>query len=212
MNRADVVQEILNRIRGKTYLEIGVSTGESFLPIRARNKVAVDPQFRIPRAKKLRFARNLFSRTRYFEVASDVFFAEHAGFLSGRGVDVALIDGLHTYVQSLRDAENCLRYLNGRGVIVMHDCSPATEAEAKLCGDVWKTIVHLRAARHDLRVFVLNCDYGLGIVARCQPEGKRLDVPVSRISQLSYHDLARNRARYLNLKGPSYLEAFLARL
>ena len=61
----------------------------------------------------------------------------------------------------------------------MHDCCPTTpsmafpaksfaEAEAQnmnlpgwtsdWCGDVWKTIVHLRSSRNDLAVAVLDCD------------------------------------------------------
>lgn len=30
-------------------------------------------------------------------------------------------------------------------------------------GDVWKSIVHLRSIRPDLRVAVLDCDSGVGI-------------------------------------------------
>lgn len=214
MNRADLVQKILDRIRGKTYLEIGVLKGESFLAIRARHKIGVDPNVRIPRTKKLRYWRNLFSRTRYFEMTSDAFFAEHADVLSEHGVDVALIDGLHTYEQSLRDVENCLNVLNPRGAILTHDCSPGTEDEAAagMCGDVWKTIVHLRATRDDLRVCVLNCDYGLGIITLGAPEGKRLGIPVEEIAKLGYPDLVRNRPDYVNLRPPSSLNEILAEL
>ena len=37
-------------------------------------------------------------------------------------IDIAFIDGLHTYEQSLSDARNCLRYLNHDGYIIFHDC------------------------------------------------------------------------------------------
>jgi len=96
-------------------------------------------------------------------------------------LDVVLIDGLHTYSQSLRDFVHSLKWLKDGGVIMMHDCNPASEAAAypanslaHACslnlpgwtnnwnGDVWKTIAHLRASRNDLHIFTLAGDFGLG--------------------------------------------------
>ena len=37
-------------------------------------------------------------------------------------------------------------------------------------GDVWKAIVYLRSTRPDLRVAVLKCDLGVGIVRKGSPE------------------------------------------
>ncbi len=63
-------------------------------------------------------------------MTSDEFFANPPEILIEKGIDLAFIDGLHTYEQSLRDVENCLKYLNPDGIIVMHDCLPSSEAEA----------------------------------------------------------------------------------
>jgi hypothetical protein len=57
-------------------------------------------------------------------MTSDAFFASQTAFLAQRGIDVALIDGLHCYGQVVRDVENTLRYLRDDGVIVLHDCKP----------------------------------------------------------------------------------------
>ncbi|WP_260860727.1 class I SAM-dependent methyltransferase [Mycobacterium tilburgii] len=62
--------------------------------------------------------------THYFETTSDAFFANETAFLEQRGIDVALIDGLDTYPQAMRDVENTLRYLRDDGVIFLHDCNP----------------------------------------------------------------------------------------
>ncbi|MBT8339273.1 MAG: glycosyltransferase [Desulfatitalea sp.] len=43
LKRWDVIQAVLDRIQGHTYLEIGIDRGESFRRIRARRKVGVDP-------------------------------------------------------------------------------------------------------------------------------------------------------------------------
>ena len=89
----------------------------------------------------------------------------------------------------MRDVENTLRYLRDDGVIVLHDCNPANASiacpatsyadfraqhrwwnllwvHASWSGDVWKAIVQLRSTRHDLRIAVLNCDHGVGIIRK----------------------------------------------
>jgi len=162
-----------------------------------------------------------------FEAISDSFFANETAFLEQHGVDVALIDGLHNYGQVVRDVENTLRYLRDDGIIVLHDCNPAHASVAcpvtskadfraqnhwwrfAWSGDVWKAIVYLRSTRHDLRVAVLKCDFGVGVVRKGLPES-RLSYSAAQIDALNYADLAADRERLLNLKPPRYLGEFLA--
>jgi hypothetical protein len=74
---------------------------------------------------------------------------------------------------------------------------------------VWKATVHLRSTRHDLRVAVLNCDCGVGVVRKGFPESG-LSYSAVQIEALNYADLAADRERLLNLKPPAYLGEFLA--
>ena len=68
---------------------------------------------------------------RYYEMPSDEFFKQHAaGLFTQQAVDICLVDGMHEYHYALRDVENALRYLQQDGVIIMHDCNPASAAEA----------------------------------------------------------------------------------
>jgi hypothetical protein len=75
-------------------------------------------------------------------------------------------------------------------------------------GDVWKAIVHLRSTRDDLRIAVLNCDFGVGVIRKGLPESK-LSYSEAEIEALSYADLAADRKRLLNLKPPAYVDEFL---
>ena len=75
-------------------------------------------------------------------------------------------------------------------------------------GDVWKTIVHLRSARPDVHVFVLDCDHGIGVVAYGPPENM-LQISGEKIETMSYQHLEENRVELLNLKPPEYLTSFL---
>lgn len=157
----------------------------------------------------------------YFHMPSDEFFASHAG---GLRIDTAFVDGLHEYKQVLRDVDNCLRLLSDQGVIIIHDCNPASAQAAtpyheletamrhpewnwEWSGDVWKAIVVLRS-RPDLQVVVLNCDFGVGIIRKGVPESILPDMDVSK---MVYHELAQSRERLLNMKQPEYLETFLAK-
>jgi len=225
LNRVKVLQQALDGRVKPVYLEIGVQRGLAFRLISADEKIAVDPAFRLS-ARSRRRADAKARATHYFETTSDDFFARETAFLEQRGIDVALVDGLHTYEQALRDVENTLRYLRDDGVVVLHDCNPAkrwiacSAAEradflaqhhwrrTPWSGDVWKAIVHLRSTRHDLRIAVLKCDFGVGIVRKGSPES-RLSYSPAQIEALNYADLAADRDRLLNLKRPAYLSEFL---
>jgi hypothetical protein len=235
VNRIKVVQRALEGRVKPVYLEIGVSYGVAFRRITADEKIAVDPAFKLS-ARSRRLAEAKARATHYFETTSDGFFANETAFLEQHRIDVALIDGLHTYRQALRDVENTLRYLRDDGVIIMHDCKPANASIAypatsyadyrahhrwrnflwhmlvttpPWSGDVWKAIVHLRSTRHDLAITVLDCDSGVGVVRKGLPES-RLSYTEAQIEALTYEDLAADRERLLNLKPPAYLGEFLA--
>jgi len=234
VNRIKAVQRALHGRVKPAYLEIGVSRGAAFRRIGADEKVAVDPAFKLsPRSRRL--ADEKAHATHYFETTSDAFFANETALLEYRGVDVALIDGNHTYEQVVLDVENTLRYLRDDGVIFLHDCNPARASIAcpatsfadflsqnrwrnllartvylpPWSGDVWKAVVHLRSTRNDLRIAVLDCDFGVGVVRKGPPESQ-LSYSAQEIKALSYRDLAADRKHLLNLKSPAHLGDLLA--
>ena len=225
MHRLEVIQKIINKIKARTYVEIGIRYGTVFLKVKAKRKIGVDPAYRISFFKKILYCKDLF-RNQYFKKTSDAFFEENAQIFEEGKIDVAFIDGLHTYPQSLEDVKNCLKYLSPGGVIIMHDCNPTSEAMAApsfetfqkmpsggkaWCGDVWKTIVYLRSQYPNLNTFVLDADYGLGIITRGDQENKLSYTP-EEIEKMSYSDLANNRENLLNLKSPDYFDRFISQL
>jgi hypothetical protein len=225
-NRIQIIQKVIDRVAAENYLEIGVFNGDCFLEIRCHRKTAVDPAPTIPFKQRLkRWDKNL--RIKIRATTSDDFFA---GLQAGIKFDVVFIDGLHTYEQALRDVENSLRFLSEGGVILMHDCNPTFAAAAhpagslaeaaamnlpgwtgEWTGDVWKTICRLRSGRADLRVFVLDCDFGVGVVTRGKPDDQ-LDSTPEMIAGMNYEDLAKDRQKILNLKPETCVEDFLAGL
>jgi SAM-dependent methyltransferase len=198
-----IVATELARRRRPRYLEIGVHTGVLFLHVRASAKVAVDPNPQIP-PLKWALHPNSVMRGRIIGATSDVYFA---ALTPGGHFDVIFIDGDHRFEQSLRDVENSLKILAPGGVILVHDCSPPTEAAASpdpldagdgpWCGDVWKTIAHLRAQRDDLRVRVLDTDCGVGVIER--GESETIDLGPTPLAEMDYQDLNADRTRLLAL-------------
>lgn len=228
VNRIRAVQQALAMRTNPVYLEIGVSRGQAFQRISADVKFAVDPAFRL--TERTRELANAKGRVvEYFEITSDAFFENERELLEQHPVDVALIDGLHTYEQVVRDVENTVRYLKDDGVIFLHDCNPPFELAGRRAdswdefmaqqsgplkigiwnGDVWKAIVELRSTRPDLLVGVLKCDQGVGFVRKGSPE-TTLPYSPEQVGALTYDDLKADRTRLLNLKPPRYLGELLA--
>lgn len=227
LNRIKAVQQALDRRTNPVYLEIGVSKGQAFARISADVKIAVDPAFRLTDQTRER-ADSKARATHYFETTSDAFFENEGAFLSRHPIDVALIDGLHTYEQVVRDVEYTLRHLRDDGVIFLHDCNPPFELAGRRAesweafiaeqkgplvigiwnGDVWKAIVHLRSMRPDLVVGVLKCDQGVGFVKRGVPE-TTLPYTAEQVEALTYGDLKADRKGLLNLKPARYLAELL---
>ena len=233
MNRLTVLQKIINRFNAKTYLEIGVQTGVIISNINAFKKIGIDPHFSFSKKLKLKKLIGMVN-FKAIEKTSDAFFDSDASRILGCGIDVALVDGHHTYNQSLKDVQNCLKYLNPSGVIIMHDCNPNNYACAyplrdsqtiddimmlaeagelpgwngSWSGDVWKTIAHLRITNKDLNIFTLDLDWGLGIISKGQ--GQPLPkISLDELEKMDYWSLEKNRVELLNLKHPKYLDEFL---
>ncbi len=219
MNRLYFIKKLIEKNGFTTYLEIGVFLGKVFFFVPAKRKFAVDPHFRFGLYRK--FKRIFKSITnlsaKFYQKTSDAFFAENATrlFINNK-IDVCLVDGMHEYNFALRDIENTLKFLQKDGVILIHDCNPATKnagsgfddwqkrgGEDMWNGDVWKAIVHLRSLRNDINVFVLDCDCGIGVVTFGKPENN-LNYSIEEINALSYEGLDKNRKEWLNIKEPAY--------
>lgn len=225
MNRAQLIQNLIENRGYKTYMEIGVLGGNVFFPIKCQRKVAVDPVFQFNWKGKLGqlISNPINLNAQYFQMTSDDFFKKHGEqIFKKRKLDIALVDGMHEFKNALADTINCMRYLSNGGVVVLHDCNPASY-EASVTyeewkernfdgfwnGDVWKVILYLRTAYPKLTIFVGDCDHGLGIIAGVEMFEGEIDPQLfDKINRLSYYDFDRNRAVWLNLKSKKFLEEF----
>jgi len=146
------------RLRPRTYLEIGVSTGESLTLSRART-IAVDPAYQI--------TKSLHCDLVALVETSDDFFAMPDAFdhFAGAAVDLAFIDGMHLAEYALRDFMNLEKHMSPGGVVVMDDVIPRNSLEASRvrrtgpwAGDVFKVHEVLREHRPDLTLLPLSTE------------------------------------------------------
>jgi hypothetical protein len=150
--RHELLRALHERLRPRTYLEIGVNDGRSLSLSRVRS-VAIDPAFSV--TSELRGDVHLVRAT------SDEFFArpDPLQHLQGRPIDLAFIDGMHLAEFALRDFLNVERYTSPASVIVLDDALPRDVDEAARrrhtkfwAGDVYKVPQALRRLRPDLVV------------------------------------------------------------
>jgi Methyltransferase domain len=162
-----VLGRIHRYLRPRTYLEIGVSRGDSLQQVLPQTRVlGIDPQPNL--------ARPPGANVRIYRESSDDFFAKYdpRAELGGAPVDLAFIDGMHHFEYALRDFLNIERACSPASVILVHDCYPLDERTAQReqvtgfwSGDIWRLVLLLRTRRPDLVVrTIATPPTGLGIV------------------------------------------------
>lgn len=166
------------------YMEIGVEDGKSMALAQTPTlSVGIDP------SPKIEF--DLSPNTCIFEITSDEFFSTmDAQTILGGPVDLALIDGLHLFEQTLRDFINVEKYSRPASVILVHDTLPLdhiTSGRKRTTqfwsGDVWKIVPCLKAYRKDLTmVNIATPPTGLLAVTNLSPESDVLEKNYDQIS------------------------------
>lgn len=163
-----VLTDLHATLRPRRYLEIGTATGAS-LAIAQCASIAIDPDFRIDSNIS---GNKVCCMT--FQMGSDEFFRNYdpVALLGGK-IDLAFLDGMHLFEFLLRDFINIEKKCRRDSVILMHDCIPTdahiarryagdeslahlSEAPNWWAGDLWKTVMILKALRPKLKITALD--------------------------------------------------------
>lgn len=187
VSRTQIINSIIKKNHIETYLEIGVAENVNFRGVRSvLVKHSVDPN---GKAK--------------YNITSDEFFEQLGDKVK---YQLIFIDGDHHEDQVDRDIQNSLDHLSRDGFIVLHDCNPPTEGHQSVPqqqqtwnGTVWKSIVKLRFNRKDLFVFVIDEDFGVGIIRFNKAKDSKLieKYPMEKCLQYDFFD--KHRQELLNL-------------
>ena len=206
MYRTEIIYHIISKYNFDTYLEIGVSdVNLNFNHIKIKNKIGVDPN---PDVWGIDY-----------NMTSDDFFK-----INKQKFDIIFIDGMHEFHFVYRDIINSLDILNENGVIVLHDCNPENEViqmvpetkdgiwtnqewvdfaenwrklsvDGNWSGDCWKAIVKFRSLHNNFKTFVIDTDFGVGIITKSTKSVE----PLILNEELTYKNLEKNRKEWLNL-------------
>lgn len=201
-----VLLRILDAVKPRTYVEIGVAQGHSLRLVKPPTRaIGIDPEPQLlsPPA----------GNHKVFAETSDAFFAgrDPRAELGGLPIDLAFIDGMHHFEFALRDFANLERHGTADSTILIHDCYPLDRATADRerqrdfwSGDIWRLIVLLKKYRPDLAVHVIGtAPTGLGLVRNLDPGSRLLlerhDQLYEEFLSLDYAYLDDDMAGKLNL-------------
>jgi hypothetical protein len=175
MHYLDFLRSTHELLRPRTYLEIGVRSGDS-LALSRSPSIGIDPAFAVK--------EEIDCDVALFKTTSDEYFSRPAPLapLDGRPVDLAFIDGMHLFEYALRDFINVERHTDWTSVVVFDDMLPRSNDEAARdrhtrawTGDVYKVIPVLQEHRPDLLVVRVNTKpTGLLLIAGTDPSNTTL--------------------------------------
>jgi hypothetical protein len=201
-----VLGRVHEHVRPATYLEVGVSRGESLKLVSSETRaLGIDPQPRLGFA--LPPLHTVFAQT------SDEFFArpDVPALLGDQALEMAFIDGMHHFEYALRDFVNIEPLCRPGSLIFIHDCFPidARSAErdqttAFWSGDIWRLIVLLKKYRPDLAIYTIGAPpTGLGLITHLDPASQvlasRLPQLIAEGLDLDFSSIAQRRPQALNL-------------
>jgi hypothetical protein len=172
---AEFLQAVHQRLRPRTYLEIGVGNGRSLALSRARS-VGVDPTFAID--------VELDGDVALVRTTIDEYFArpDPLALTGGRRFDLVFIDGLHLFEVVLRNFCHAERMSTPWSVIIVNGVLPRKQSQARRSpvspdwtGDVYKLTGVLRKRRPSLTVLAVDTrPAGLLVVLGLDPSDTTL--------------------------------------
>ena len=180
--RTNIINWIISNRNYKRYLEIGVfDPNKNFNKIKIPFKISVDP------------GKEGLSEATY-TLTSDEFFKQNT-----EKFDIIFIDGLHESEQVYTDIMNSLDVLEDGGTILTHDMNPQKKRSQVVPqvpglwnGDCWKAFVKIRTEFDNLKMNVIDHDWGVGVIRRGQQE-------LLKNVDYTYEDFDLNRNEWLNL-------------
>ena len=175
-----LINDLISDLNYKSYLELGVSVGESWKLISCENKIGVDNNINVA---------NEFDGV--IHATTDDYFLNNKDKF-----DLIYIDALHEKNQVYKDFKNSFNVLNDSGVIIFHDVNPfdISQTHFNNSGDVFELWIELAKT---YKVYIIKNEYdgdSVGIFIKSE-NSKFIDI---EIKDYTYQFFSENREDFIS--------------
>ena len=174
-----LINDLISDLNYKSYLELGVSIGESWKLISCENKIGVDNNINVANE----FDGVVHSTT------DDYFLNNQNKF------DLIYIDALHEKNQVYKDFKNSFNALNDSGIIIFHDINPLdiSQTHFNSSGDIFELWIELS---NTYRVYTIKGTAGdsIGVFIKSE-NSKFIDIEVK---DYTYQFFSENREKFIS--------------
>ena len=178
-----LINDLISDLNYKSYLELGVSIGESWKLISCENKIGVDNNINVA---------NEFDGV--IHATTDDYFLNNKDKF-----DLIYIDALHEKNQVYKDFKNSFNVLNDSGVIIFHDVNPfdISQTHFNNSGDVFELWIELAKT---YKVYIIKNEYdgdSVGIFIKSK-NSKFIDIEVKDYTYQFFSENREDFISYLN--------------
>ncbi len=178
-----LINDLISDLNYKSYLELGVSIGESWKLISCENKIGVDNNINVA---------NEFDGVIH-ATTDDYFLNNKYKF------DLIYIDALHEKNQVYKDFKNSFNVLNDSGLIIFHDVNPfdISQTHFNSSGDVFELWIELAKT---YKVYIIKNEYdgdSVGIFIKSK-NSKFIDIEVKDYTYQFFSENREDFISYLN--------------
>ena len=178
-----LINDLITDLNYQSYLELGVSLGESWNRITCDKKIGVDNDINVTN----KFDVVIHSTT------DDYFLNNNDKF------DLIYIDALHEKNQVYKDFKNSFNVLNDSGVIIFHDVNPfdISQTHFNNSGDVFELWIELAKT---YKVYIIKNEYdgdSVGIFIKSK-NSKFIDIEVKDYTYQFFSENREDFISYLN--------------
>ena len=174
-----LINDLISDLNYKSYLELGVSVGESWKLISCENKIGVDNNINVANE----FDGVVHSTT------DDYFLNNQNKF------DLIYIDALHENNQVYKDFKNSFNALNDSGIIIFHDINPLdiSQTHFNSSGDIFELWIELS---NTYKVYTIKGTAGdsIGVFIKSE-NSKFIDIEVK---DYTYQFFSENREKFIS--------------
>lgn len=177
-----LINDLISDLNYKSYLELGVSVGESWKLISCENKIGVDNNINVANE----FDGVVHSTT------DDYFLNNQNKF------DLIYIDALHEKNQVYKDFKNSFNALNDSGIIIFHDINPLdiSQTHFNSSGDIFELWIELS---NTYKVYTIKGTAGdsVGVFIKSE-NSKFIDIEVKDYTYQFFSENREDFISYLN--------------